>query len=157
MIVVADTTPLNYLILIGEIDLLPALYRNVLIPPAVHRELQQPKAPVIVRVWASGLPNWCSVRSTTAAPDESLQSLDAGEREAIQLALEIGVKNILMDESEGRREAARLNLRATGTVAILEAAANRGLVDFRSTLERLEQTNFRLSASIRQAFLKRNL
>jgi predicted nucleic acid-binding protein len=32
MIVVADTTPLNYLVLIGQIELLSALYRTVLIP-----------------------------------------------------------------------------------------------------------------------------
>jgi len=38
----------------------------------------------------------------------------------------------------------------------LEKAAQRGLIDFRSTLERLEQTSFRLSASIREEFLKRN-
>jgi len=34
MIVVADTTPVNYLILIGEIDVLPKLYGRVVIPPA---------------------------------------------------------------------------------------------------------------------------
>ena len=37
MIVVADTTPLNYLVLIEQIDLLPALYQQVLIPLEVHR------------------------------------------------------------------------------------------------------------------------
>jgi len=33
MIVVADTSPLNYLVLIDEIALLPALFQKVLIPP----------------------------------------------------------------------------------------------------------------------------
>ena len=37
MIVVADTTPLNYLVLIGQIELLSALYRTVLIPQEVHQ------------------------------------------------------------------------------------------------------------------------
>ncbi len=49
MIVVADTTPINYLVLIGKIELLPSLYRVVLIPQAVHRELQSTKAPGVVR------------------------------------------------------------------------------------------------------------
>jgi predicted nucleic acid-binding protein len=61
-----------------------------------------------------------------------------------------------MDEMSGRREALRRHLRVTGTVAVLEKAANRGLIDFRDALQRLESTNFRLSPAIRDAFLKRN-
>jgi predicted nucleic acid-binding protein len=53
MIVVADTTPLNYLVIIGHIELLPALYQSVLIPQEVHRELQRPGTPPTVRAWAS--------------------------------------------------------------------------------------------------------
>jgi predicted nucleic acid-binding protein len=49
MIVVADATPLNYLVLIGQIELLSALYRTVLIPQEVHREIQQPGTPPTVR------------------------------------------------------------------------------------------------------------
>lgn len=37
MNVAADTSPLNYLVLISEIGLLPALYDSVLIPEEVHR------------------------------------------------------------------------------------------------------------------------
>jgi predicted nucleic acid-binding protein len=156
MIVVADTTPLNYLILIGEIELLPALYESVLIPLEVHRELQKPKTPPLVRAWAANLPAWCEVRAVTSAPDAALNELDAGERDAIQLALEAGVDTLLMDEIEGRREALRRHLHVTGTVAVLEKAAQRGWIDFRSTLLKLEQTNFRLSASVRDEFLRRN-
>ena len=156
MIVVADTTPLNYLVLIGEIELLPALYQSVLIPQEVHRELQSPKTPEVVRAWATMLPAWCEIRSLTSTPDATLNELDAGERDAIQLALETGVDTLLMDESDGRRAALRYHLKVTGTIAILEKAAQRGLIDFRLTLGRLEQTSFRLSASIREEFLKRN-
>jgi predicted nucleic acid-binding protein len=156
MIVVADTTPLNYLALIDQIELLPALYRRVLIPRSVHLELQQHQTPPPVRAWASTLPAWCEVRPVISAPDEGLDGLDAGERDAIQLALEAGVGTLLMDESEGRKEALRRHLKVAGTVAILEKAAHRGLIDFRASLLRLEQTNFRLSATIRREFLKRN-
>jgi predicted nucleic acid-binding protein len=51
MIVVADTTPLNYLMLIGEIELLSALYESILIPREVHEELQRLKTPPPVRAW----------------------------------------------------------------------------------------------------------
>ncbi len=156
MIVIADTTPLNYLVLIGEIELLPALYESVLIPLEVHRELQKPKTPPMVCAWASSLPAWCEVRTATASPDAALSELDAGERDAILLALETGVDTLLMDESEGRREAMRRHLHVTGTIAILEKAAQRGLIDFRDALQRLEQTSFRLSGRIRDEFIKRN-
>jgi predicted nucleic acid-binding protein len=155
MIVVADTTPLNYLALIGEIELLPALYRGVLVPQSVHLELQQGKTPPLVRSWASTLPAWCEVRFVTSA-QAGLDRLDAGERDSIGLALEAGADTLLMDESEGRREALRRHLKVAGTLAILEKAAQRGLIDFRASLERLQGTNFRLSGSIRREFLNRN-
>jgi len=41
MIVVADTSPLNYLVLIGHIEVLPYFYRRVLIPPSVWEEVRQ--------------------------------------------------------------------------------------------------------------------
>jgi predicted nucleic acid-binding protein len=156
MIVVADTTPLNYLILIGEIELLSALYESVLIPREVHRKLQHMRTPLPVREWAASLPKWCEVRDAVTAPDAALCELDAGERDAIQLALDAGIDTVLIDESEGRREAMLRHLHVTGTVAVLEKAAQRGWIDFRSTLQRLEQTNFRLSATVRDEFYRRN-
>jgi len=156
MIVVADTTPLNYLVLIGEIEVLSSLYEKILIPPAVHEELQQPKTPLVVRSWASELPAWCEVRPPLSVPDVNLSELNAGERDAIQLALDFGVPLLLIDESEGRREAMRRHLKVTGTISVLEKAAQQGLLDFRSVLQRLEQTNFRLSARIRDEFIRRN-
>lgn len=142
--------------MIGEIDLLPALYESVLIPQEVHRELQRPATPAEVRAWAENLPTWCEVRPVRSLPDAALDSLDAGERDAILLALDTGVDTLLMDEIEGRREALRHNLLVTGTVAVLEKAAQRGWIDFRTALQKLEQTNFRLSAGIRDQFIKRN-
>jgi len=156
VIVVADTTPLNYLILIAQIELLPALYSRVLIPQAVYLELQQAGTPRIVRDWAIHPPVWIEVRAASLVQNPTLNDLDAGEREAIQLALDSGIGTILMDESDGRRAALLHRLKVTGTAAIIEKAAQIGLIDFRSTFARLEQTNFRLSASIREEFLKRN-
>ena len=74
MIVVADTTPLNYLVLIGQIELLSVLYQRVLIPQEVHRELQQSRTPATVSQWAASLPAWCEVR---AASSNSLIPLSA--------------------------------------------------------------------------------
>jgi predicted nucleic acid-binding protein len=61
-----------------------------------------------------------------------------------------------MDEIAGRREAARRHLHVIGTLAVLEQAAQKGLLEFRDALQRLERTNFRLSAAVRDEFLLRN-
>ena len=49
MIVVSDTSPINYLVLIGEINLLPQLLGNLVVPNAVFNELQSEKTPEIVK------------------------------------------------------------------------------------------------------------
>jgi predicted nucleic acid-binding protein len=60
-LVIADTGPINYLILIGHIDLLPALFRTVVVPTAVQTELASRKAPSPVRHWIANLPGWLEV------------------------------------------------------------------------------------------------
>lgn len=41
MIVVSDTSPLNYLVLIEEAEILPASFSRTLVPPAVVDELRE--------------------------------------------------------------------------------------------------------------------
>jgi predicted nucleic acid-binding protein len=84
-VVVADTSPLNYLVLIQEIDLLAQLYGEVLVPDVVIAELRDSDAPAEVGQWASRLPLWIDVRPTPPS-DERLERLDEGERAAILLA-----------------------------------------------------------------------
>ena len=86
MTVVADTSPLNYLVQIDCALVLPHLFGRVLIPAAVLTELQHPTAPLAVRAFANGLPDWISVREA-AVLNPALAGLHPGEREAIQLAL----------------------------------------------------------------------
>jgi predicted nucleic acid-binding protein len=49
MIVVADTGPLHYLVMIDRDWLLPALYGSVVTPPAVVSELSHASVPEVVR------------------------------------------------------------------------------------------------------------
>ena len=63
-VVVSDTTPLNYLILIGEIGVLPLLFEKVFVPPAVIQEMKHPRAPAAVSLWATSLPAWVEIRRT---------------------------------------------------------------------------------------------
>ncbi len=60
-LVVADTGPLNYLVLIEQIELLPALFEKVLVPQTVHDELRHDEAPEMVRRWMAEPPRWIEV------------------------------------------------------------------------------------------------
>ena len=102
-VVVSDTSPLHYLILCGAETALPRLFSQVVIPPTVFRELQQPNTPPLVRQWASSLPSWAAVQAPKTL-DLALD-VDAGELEAICLAREIKAAAVLMDDRAGRSAA----------------------------------------------------
>lgn len=76
MIVVADTSALNYLVLIDQVDLLPALFGEVLIPQAVFQELKHPKTPAKVQQWISHFPAWLEVRTVESVSSPALMKLD---------------------------------------------------------------------------------
>lgn len=156
MIVVADTSPLNYLILIDEIDLLPTLFGRVLIPEAVASELRHTTAPSRVRNWMEQHPPWLEVHPSPSIKRVQLADLDPREREAIELALQLEIDLVLIDETEGRLQARKLQLKVKGTLGILEQAARLGKVHLPFALKKLEATNFRLSPALRDAALSRS-
>ena len=147
MIVVADTSPINYLVLIDCIGVLTPLYGNILIPPAVQTELLRPTTPQRVREWMQDPPAWLLVRRPSHT-DPKLASLGAGEREAISLAIEIGATDIVLDDALGRCEALRRGLPVIGTLGVLVKAADNGLLDFNQAIDRLRETSFYLSADL---------
>lgn len=150
MIVVSDTSPINYLVLIDRHNLLPELFGSVFIPEAVHRELQAAGTPEPVRQFIAAAPGWLEVRPAPDVP-VTIAHLDSGEREAIALALAIGTEFVLLDERKGRQAAKEQGLRAFGTLAVLGIAAERKLVALDDALDRLQKTNFRMSPRLLKA------
>jgi len=148
-LVISDTSPLRYLVLIGAADLLPAIYTEVLIPQAVADELNQPATPDSVQHWFANRPAWLEVVPLTA-PSTSLPlpDLGSGEHDAILLALHLKADLLLMDDREGVEEARRLSLTVTGTLGVLDRAAERGLIELAAVFARLRQTNFRIDPSL---------
>jgi len=142
MIVVADTSPINYLILIDQIHLLPQLYGRVLVPPSVWRELNDPHAPGEVRAWTVAIPDWLSVCPLTSEPDPTLGFLDLGEREAIALAEELHADYLIVDESLARSTATRRKLSVIGTLGVLRSAARLALINLPEALSKLQATTF---------------
>src|ERR1700722_1194690 len=130
-VVVADSSPLNYLILIGEVDLLARLFGEVLIPDLVAKELADSEAPSAVVKWASQFPSWISVRPTPLSL-EPFEKLDAGEWAAILLPeRQTSAVLLLIDDAAGRAEAERRNIPTTGTLGIIQALRSADLRIYR--------------------------
>src|SRR5215469_1047802 len=108
-LVVADTGPLNYLVLIDAIELLPKLFEKVFTTEAVRAELLNQDAPVVVRAWAAQPPAW--------------RALDIGEREALALARTLDADLVLIDDRAGIAVARQLGFAATGTLGVLDLGA----------------------------------
>ena len=131
MIVVSDTSPLINLAAIGHLELVPTLFQQVTIPPAVFHEIV---------VQGAGLPgsmeiqnaDWIMVHPCSdldlLADIRAEKDIHLGEAEAICLALELGADAILLDEAAGRELARTYHLSFIGILGILLKAKQRGLV-----------------------------
>ena len=129
MNVVSNASPLIALIRIGQLDLLRQLYGTIVLPEAVWHEVvvegaDQPGAEAVSSA------SWIMRRIVTNRPlvHGLQQELDAGEAEAIALAVEIDDAWLLMDERLGRDTARHFGIRYTGVVGVLIEAKHKGLV-----------------------------
>ncbi|KJH72586.1 DUF3368 domain-containing protein [Aliterella atlantica] len=160
MIVISDTSAITNLAAIQHLHLLSQLYKQVIIPEAVYRELADidPPVPGTLEIQAAC---WVSVKQiTNRNVVERLQeqvSLDPGESEALALALELNADDLLLiDERRGRAEANRLGLRITGLLGILVEAKRKNLVAaVKPLMDALIATlEFRVSSALYQQILE---
>lgn len=159
IVVVSDTSPLQYLVLVEQSDVLAELFDEVMVPRAVLGELGHERAPEPVRRWSASPPPWLVVRDPLHT-DDSLK-LGEGEKAAIALACEVRATLIVIDDRDAVRDARARGLVVAGTLAILDEAADLGLIsDLPGALERLVgETNFRVGAAterIIQELLRRD-
>ncbi len=152
MIVVSDTSALNYLILIGHDQLLPQLFGKVYTPPTVIAELRDSRAPNKVKTWIQNHPSWLIVQAPkTIVP---IPRLEQGELEAIALAQELCADLILIDDRKGVTAAEQLGLPVIGTLNVLKRASLAGLLDLTEAIESLKRTTFRWSQSLIDQILR---
>lgn len=154
MLVVADSSPINILVRIGHVDILPPLFQQVVIPNEVARELSRPRTPSEVRDFVSRPPSWLITRDPAAI--ECIARLDPGEQAAISLARELHADFLPIDELAGRRAATDRHLPIVGTLGVLERAADQGLLDLHAAFARLKQTDFFVSEDLLAAILARH-
>lgn len=157
MIVVSDTTPIHYLILIGAVESLKALFGRVIVPQAVFDELHKSGTPPQVTAWIDLRPDWIEIRQLSFDLPDAAKSLGKGEREAIALAVETSADAMLTDDKKAINEAKRRNVPVITTLNILESAAAADLLDLPDAVDRLAQTNFYLpSAEVIESLLERD-
>ena len=154
MIVVSDTTPLISLMKIHRLELLRALFNEIVIPYAVYDELtSNPR----FEAEAALIKESDFIHIVEVADDRAVRilrkvaSLDQGESEAIVLAEEINAELLLLDEYRGRSVAKRMGVKLTGTIGIILEAFDRGLLKTAEVLQcfdELKRNRRRISESL---------
>jgi len=146
MIVVADTSPLIVLTKINRLHVLQTLFETVTVPKVVADELLSEKGPKEIRERFINAPAWLVIRQQNSS--EQIRGLDAGESAAIVLATELNAALLVIDETKGRVEAKRRNLAITGTIGVLERAAEMGLIDLSQAFDEIRKTDFWISPEL---------
>jgi predicted nucleic acid-binding protein len=146
---IVDSSPLIILGKTGLLDLLRILGDPVLIPTAVHGEIQQGGEDDIA-VAALREATWIQVVDTglESSPLGTF-GLDAGEEAVLALALSIPDSQVLIDDQAARRYAKALKLRYTGCLGLVLLAKQHGVFQkARPVLEEMRQAGLRLTDRI---------
>jgi uncharacterized protein len=145
---ICNAGPLISLARISQLEILPALFDEILVPPAVHRETtgdeSLPGATALARA------DWLRTAevSDRAAVERLSSSLHTGEAEVLVLAQELST-TVAIDDRRGRRLAAELGIPLTGTIGILLTAKRRGLLPLvKPLVDQLIANGIRLSSRL---------
>lgn len=142
--IICDTSCFIILTNIGELDLLHAVYGQVLTTMEVAAEYEE------------ALPDWIEIEKVYDKYRQQLleMQVDKGEASAIALALETPESIIILDDYRARKVAERLKLNYTGTIGVIIKAKLQGIVSsIKPLLSKIRQTNFRVSYEIEQQAL----
>jgi len=117
--IICNATPLINFASIGRLDILKSLFTEIVIPKAVYSETVEsgfPNSETIVNGIKAG---WLKVKLVEEMSESISLELDAGEREAIALALSEQKARVVLDERRARKVAQELGLNVIGTLGIL--------------------------------------
>lgn len=143
--IISDTSCLIVLTNIGEMTLLQQTYGTIITTIEVAAEYGQV------------LPDWIEIKTVT---DKNVQQvlelqIDKGEASALALALETPKCTLILDDYKARKVAEKLGLEITGTIGVIIKAKLKGIIpSILPYLDKLNQTDFRITAEIKQQALK---
>ena len=154
-LIVSDSSPLNILVRLGQAEILSKLFSKVYVTPVVALEMSHPKTPPMVRQFMTSPPSWIEIRKPAALLN--FTGIDAGEIEAISLAVEIRA-TLMIDEFDGRAIAKAQGLEIIGAIGVLERAADEKYIpDLNVVHAQIRSLNFHVSDAILNDSLARHL
>ena len=150
-----DTSPLLYFYRIDQLILLRRLFDRVLVPEAVVTELARGKAQGVRVPNLTDYP-WIEIRQIERrSVSERVDSLGAGEREAILLALDGYADWVIIDDLDARHQAEICGLQVIGTVGLLASARQKDMIaSVAPILNALEIAGMWLSEDLKRRVLE---
>ena len=153
-LVISNTSPLFYLHRLRHLDVLQALYQQIIVPEAVRDELH------IGQLQGEDTPelaayDWITIRSVQVPEVMTLiTDLGAGEAQVLALALEESGSLVILDDRFARAVALIRHIRLTGTAGVLLKAKQEGhIAAVTPLLDQMVQMGFRLSGTVRSMIL----
>lgn len=143
--IISDTSCLIILTKIGELDILHKVYGTIITTLDIATE------------YGETLPEWVEIKTVVDKSKQQLleMQIDKGESSAIALALETPNSTIIIDDYKARRIAEKLGISYTGTIGVIIKAKKSGIIhSIKPFIERIKQTDFRLSEDIELHALK---
>jgi len=144
-IIISDTSCFIVLTNIDELDLLHKVYGQIITTIDIATE------------FGETLPEWVEIQNVNDKYRQQLleMQIDKGESSAIALALETPDCTVILDDNKARKVAERLGINVTGTIGVIIKAKLRGIIpSIKPLLEKIKQTDFRLSSEIELLALK---
>jgi len=144
-IIISDTSCFIVLTNIDELDLLHKVYGQIIATIDIATE------------FGETLPEWVEIQNVNDKYRQQLleMQIDKGESSAIALALETPDCTVILDDYKARKVAERLGINVTGTIGVIIKAKLRGIIpSIKPLIEKIKQTDFRLSPEIELLALK---
>lgn len=111
----------------------------------------------IVEEFGEELPEWIIIENVNDKSRQRILELqiDRGESSAIALALEIPNSTLILGDFKARKIAQQLGIPVTGTIGVIIKAKLNGIIpSIKPYLDKIKETNFRISAEIELQALK---
>jgi len=143
--IISDTSCLIILSNIGELSLLQKVYGEIITTSIIADEFGEP------------LPDWIKIETVQDKYRQQILEIqiDKGESSAIALALETPNSVLILDDFKARKVANQLGLLFTGTIGVIIRAKLNGIIpSIKPYIEKIKETNFRISVEIELQALK---
>lgn len=155
--IVSNATPLIYLAKVNVLKLLHDMFKITLIPEAVYREVvikgKNKGERDAFRIDKAIMDGWIKIKKINKIYNAEIP-IHYGEVEVISLAMEMGIKTVLMDDIKARTVAEMAGLNPRGTLWLLLKAVKKEVLDFDqflAILENIVEAGFYLKENV---FLK---